>query len=173
MIPAVRRTAAPLAAVLLVCAAVAAWIWSHPPPTQPPPELTLHTLQGAPIKLAELRGKVAMVTFWATTCEVCLREMPQLVALHRDFGKRGFALIAVAMPYDPAYLVAQYVATRKLPFAVALDLKGEAVQGFGGVEGTPTAFLVAKDGRVIERIVGAPDFARLRKRIESELGEAG
>jgi thiol-disulfide isomerase/thioredoxin len=163
-----------LVAVLLAGAClVAAWVWSQPRLPEPPSDLTLRTLQGESLELGELRGKVAMVAFWATSCEVCLREMPQLVALHEDFGKRGFTLIAVAMPYDPAYLVAQYATTRRLPFAVALDLNGEAVAGFGGVPGTPTAFVVARDGRVVERIVGAPDFARLRARIESELRVPG
>ena len=173
MTPAARHTAVVLAAVLLAGAALAAWVWSQPRLPQPPSGLTLRTLQGESLELGELRGQVTMVAFWATSCELCLREMPQLVALHQDFANRGFTLVAVAMPYDPAYLVAQYATTRRLPFAVALDLKGEAVQGFGGVTGTPTAFVVARDGRVVERIVGAPDFARLRARIESELRAPG
>ena len=168
-----RLPALLLVPAILACIVVAAWAWSRERLPQPSPELALHTLQGTRISLGELRGRVAMVTFWATTCEICLREMPELVDLHQDLGPRGLAVVAVAMPYDPAYLVAQYAATRKLPFTVALDLHGEAVQGFGGVAGTPTAFVIGKRGRVVERIVGAPDFARLRARIESELSEPG
>jgi peroxiredoxin len=168
-----HRSALLLAPAILACILAAAWAWSRERLPQPSPELGLHTLQGTRVSLRELRGRVAMVTFWATSCEVCLREMPELVDLHQDLGPRGLTLMAVAMPYDPAYLVAQYSATRKLPFTVALDLHGEVVQAFGGVAGTPTAFVIGKDGRVIERIEGAPDFARLRTRIASELAAPG
>jgi thiol-disulfide isomerase/thioredoxin len=167
-LPALRRWRVLLPA-LLFCVIAAAWLGLRQRLPQPPPGLVLHTLQGEQISLGALRGRVALVTFWATSCAICLREMPQLVDLHDDLGSRGLALIAVAMPYDPAYRVAQYATTRKLPFTVALDLRSEAVQGFGGIAGTPTAFLIGKDGRILERIVGAPDFAKLRARIEAEL----
>jgi thiol-disulfide isomerase/thioredoxin len=167
-----RRPALLLVPAILVFVA-AAWVWSRERLPQPPTDVALHTLQGTSETLGALRGRVVMVTFWATTCEVCLREMPQLVDLHQNLGPRGLALVAVAMPYDPAYLVAQYASTRRLPFTVALDLHGRVVQAFGGVAGTPTAFVIDRKGRVVERIVGAPDFARLRARLESELSAPG
>jgi peroxiredoxin len=133
------------------------------------PAVTFTTLAGKPIISEELRGKVVLVNFWATTCEVCARELPQMVATYRTYAPRGFEVIAVAMPYDRPDWVVDYARREELPFTVALDFEGTINRAFGGVEATPTGFLIDKQGKILERIVGEPDFARLRKTIEREL----
>jgi peroxiredoxin len=65
-----------------------------------------------------------------------------------------------------------FARTRSLPFKVALDLRGEVNRAFGGVKLTPTAFIVDKTGRIAERLVGEPDFARLNRSIERSLAAA-
>jgi hypothetical protein len=67
--------------------------------------------------------------------------------------------------------VLHYARTQQLPFTVALDVQGDAVRAFGGIRGTPTTLLVDKRGRIVERIVGTPDFGRLRELIERKLAE--
>ncbi len=75
------------------------------------------------------------------------------------------------MSYDPPASVARLVAYNKLPFPVALDNAGKIAKSFGEVRQTPTAFLIDKRGRIVERYVGAPDFAALQRLIESLLAE--
>jgi len=162
-----KRPAAILGVALAVSIAVAAFALYHRTPTAP--SVTFITLAGERITTADLRGKVVLVDFWATTCAVCAREMPRVIETHRAYAPRGFEVIAVAMPYDRPDWVADYAKRKALPFRVALDYDATINAAFGGVDATPTSFLIDKQGRIIQRIVGAPDFDRLRATIEAEL----
>lgn len=135
------------------------------------PDVTFTGVRGGQITLSSLKGKVVLVNFWATTCAVCMREMPKIVENHEKFQARGFETVAVAMPYDPPNRVFAHAEQARLPFPVVLDIFGKAVRAFGGVAGTPTAFLVDRRGRVIRRFEGEPDFGDLARLIEKELAE--
>ncbi|MEI6484263.1 MAG: TlpA disulfide reductase family protein [Betaproteobacteria bacterium] len=133
------------------------------------PEVQFNTLKGERINTSDLRGKVVLVNFWATDCEVCVREMPKLVETYRKFEPRGFETIAVAMRYDPPNFVVNYAEKNALPFKVALDVSGELAQRFGNVSLTPTTFIIARDGRIVKRFLGEPDFEALHVLLEKEL----
>jgi len=153
-----------LAAILLAGAALVLSVGARRAPA-----VTFTTLAGKPIAARDLRGKVVLVNFWATTCTVCAHELSQVVATYRTFAPRGFEVVAVAMPYDRPDWVVEYARRHELPFSVALDYDAKVNRAFGGVEVTPTAFLIDKRGDILQRIVGEPDFARLRAIIEREL----
>ena len=126
-------------------------------------------LDGRAASIDQLRGKVVLVNFWATTCSACLREMPQIVATHEKFKARGYDTLAVAMRYDAPASVVHYAETRQLPFGVAIDNTGEIARRFGDVELTPTTILIDRRGRIVERYVGEPDFSALQARVEKLL----
>ncbi len=136
---------------------------------QSAPVATFTTLEGKSIDLADLRGKVVLVNFWATTCPGCVKEMPGMVEAYKQYKDRGFEIVAVAMSYDPPSYVANFVQTRQLPFPVALDVNGEHARAFGGVQLTPTSFIIGKDGRILEQKLGELDFARLKALLDREL----
>lgn len=136
------------------------------------PDLAYPIIDGRSIGPAQLAGRVVLVNFWATSCTICVAEMPELEQLYRDYRPRGLELLAVAMPYDRADRVLHFAETRRLPFPVALDPVGAAVTAWGGVEGTPLTWLVAPDGRVTARWLGRPDFRRVRREIERLLPQA-
>jgi peroxiredoxin len=133
------------------------------------PASTFTTLEGKTLSLADLRGKVVLVNFWATSCPGCIKEMPDLVETYNQYKGRGFEVVAVAMSYDPPNYVANFAQTRQLPFPVALDVNGQHARDFGNVQVTPTAFIIGKDGRIIEQKLGELDFARLRSLLDKEL----
>lgn len=135
------------------------------------PEVSFIGLKGEQTTLSSLRGKVVLVNFWATTCAICLREMPRIAETHEKYRARGFDTIAVAMSYDRPDWVFEYAERTKPPFAIALDLQGRVERAFGGVRGTPTSFLLDKKGRIVWRVEGEPDFGELGRRIEREIGE--
>jgi peroxiredoxin len=135
------------------------------------PEVTFTSLGGQKIDMRSLRGQVVLVNFWATSCGVCIREMPDLAHLQRRLGDRGFTVIAVAMRYDPPNRVVDYAERAALPFLVALDPMGKIEAAFGGVRGTPTAFIIDKRGQIAQRITGAPDIPRLHTLLEAKLKE--
>lgn len=134
------------------------------------PASTFHLLDGRTLTLSQLQGKVLLVNFWATTCASCVKEMPQLVQMHQRFAARGLETLAVAMSYDPPEWVANFVRTRQLPFTVALDREGRLAHDWGEVKLTPTTFIVDRQGRIVKRYVGPPDFDALADLLERLLG---
>lgn len=110
------------------------------------PESTFVLLDGSSQTTADLRGKVTLVNFWATSCTTCVAEMPEIIATHQKFNSRGFDTIAVAMSYDPPSYVVNFAETRKLPFKVAIDNTGAVAKAWGDVRLTPTTYIVNKRG---------------------------
>jgi peroxiredoxin len=159
------KPAALIAIVLLVVAALAYAMLSKPDA----PAATFVTLDGRPIQLANLRGKIVLVNFWATTCPGCIKEMPGIVDTYKQYKDKGFEVIAVAMPYDPPSYVVNFTQTRQLPFPVVLDAKGELVKAFGNVQLTPTSFIISKQGKILEQRLGELDFVGLRALLDKEL----
>ena len=137
------------------------------------PEVTYGLIDGTKLTTTGLKGKVVLVNFWATSCVTCVAEMPQLAQTHQKFAARGFETIAVAMSYDRADYVLNFVKTRALPFKVALDVDGNVAEKFNKVKVTPTSLLIDAKGRILRRWVGEPDFAALHGLIEAELGRKG
>jgi peroxiredoxin len=133
------------------------------------PEVTFISIAGDKISTANLRGKVVMVNFWATSCTSCVREMPAMVDTYRKFKGQGLEFVAVAMQYDPPNYVLNFTETRKLPFIVALDSGGDLAKSFGDVTMTPTTFVIAKDGTILKRYVGEPDFSALHALLQKAL----
>jgi len=77
--------------------------------------------------------------------------------------------VAVAMSYDPPSYVVNFAQTRKLPFKVAIDNTGAVAKAWGDIKLTPTTYLVDKQGMIVKRYVGAPDFKEMNKLIEKLL----
>lgn len=136
------------------------------------PRVTFVSIAGEKISTESLRGRVVLVNFWATDCVTCLREMPQITATYNKYRAQGFETIAVAMKYDPPNYVLDYAEKNRLPFKVALDPLGDLAQAFGNVKLTPTTFIIDKQGRLVMRILGEPDFAKLHALLEEKLKEA-
>lgn len=153
--------------MLVVLAGAATWLlW---PASTKAPDVTFTTIKGEQIKLQDLRGKVVLVKFWATSCVTCIKQMPDNIEAFNEFHGQGFDLIAVAMQYDPANYVINYAETRKLPFTVALDSQGKAARAFDDVKLTPIAFLIDKNGQIIKRYLGEYDKAAFRETLKKAL----
>jgi len=137
--------------------------------TQQAPNVAFTSLDGKRFTTADLRGQVVLVNFFATSCAICVHEMPKMVETYQRYHARGLDFVAVAMQYDAPSYVVDYAQSRQLPFKVAFDAHGEAADRFGDVDATPTTFVVDKQGRIIARYVGEPDFDALDRLIEKQL----
>lgn len=153
----------------LVVAAIAAVGYLSVTKKETIPDVTFVDLQGQKITSQDLRGKVVMINFWATSCTTCVKEMPEMVDTYNKYKAAGLEFIAVAMAYDPPNYVLNFVETRKLPFTVALDTQGGLAKSFGDVQLTPTTLVIDKRGQVLKRYIGEPDFAALHRLLEKEL----
>ncbi|MBX3585834.1 MAG: TlpA family protein disulfide reductase [Ramlibacter sp.] len=136
------------------------------------PESTFVLLDGSRQTTQDLKGKVTLVNFWATSCTTCVAEMPRIIATYDKYKGRGFDTLAVAMSYDPPSYVVNYAETRKLPFKVAIDNTGAIARAWGEVQLTPTTYIVNKQGNIVKRYVGEPDFAELHNLIEKLLAQS-
>ncbi|MDB5762190.1 MAG: TlpA family protein disulfide reductase [Herminiimonas sp.] len=136
---------------------------------EPAPNVTFTGLNGEKITSESLRGKVVMVNFWATSCTTCVHEMPQMVETYNKYKGKGLEFVAVAMSYDPPNYVLNYAQTRNLPFKVALDAQGDLAKSFGDVKLTPTTYVIDKNGNIIKRYIGEPEFAALHQLLEKAL----
>lgn len=148
-----------IAALVVAALAIGGYVAMNQKPAAP--EVTFVSLTGQKISSQSLRGKVVMVNFWATSCVSCVREMPAMVDTYNKFKGQGLEFVAVAMKYDPPNYVINFTETRKLPFIVALDSGGDIAKAFNDVSLTPTTFVIDKDGKIIKKYVGEPDFAAL------------
>jgi len=158
-------------AVLLVGAV--AYLWFSPSGIKPAPALAVNTLEGKQVDLEAYRGRPLLVTFWATTCPGCVKEIPHLVELHNELAPRGLAILGIAMSYDPAAQVREMVKRKEIPYTIALDSDGSAAQAFGGVQLTPTSFLIDPRGRIVKQKLGEMNMQEVRRRILGMLGNKG
>ncbi|HET7774727.1 MAG TPA: TlpA disulfide reductase family protein [Burkholderiaceae bacterium] len=136
------------------------------------PAVPIGTITGQQIQTADFKGKVTLVNFWATDCVTCVKEMPMLVDTYNKFKPRGYETVAVAMKHDRPDFVLHFAETRKLPFKVALDPKGEVALAWNNTRVTPTSYLVNKRGEIVKRYVGEPEVAEFHATIEKLLAES-
>lgn len=115
------------------------------------PDVELKTLDGKPFRLADVRGQVVLLNFWATWCVPCRSEIPVLNDLNRDLASRGFRVIGVST-YDTADVVKDYQNDVRQDYQIALG--DEAAQSKFAVVGLPTTFILDREGRIRHKIVG-------------------
>lgn len=133
------------------------------------PELTFKTLDNQSMSLGQLKGKVVLVNFWATSCSGCMAEMPDLIRIQQRFGKEGYQTVAIAMAYDQRSYIDTYQQKTQMPFLISHDTENKAADAFGGVTLTPTTFLIGKNGEILQKYVGTPDMEELQSRIQTAL----
>lgn len=122
------------------------------------PDFTGETASGDALSLASLRGRVVVITFWASWCAECRPEMPQFDALHREFGPDGLTVLGVNVQ-ETRDAIGRYADMLDLTFPLVVDAEG-AIRRAYGVIGLPTSFLVDREGLVVARAVGARDWSR-------------
>jgi thiol-disulfide isomerase/thioredoxin len=124
------------------------------------------------VSLADLRGRVVLVNFWASWCAECRPEMPLLERLHRDFAAQGLTVLGINVR-EETHCVQHYARGLDLTFALILDPQGE-ISRFYGVIGLPTTFLVARDRRPVALATGprAWGSAEARALIQALLAES-
>ena len=123
------------------------------------PSFSLPSLDGKEIALETLRGKVVLLTFWATWCGPCRSEMPALEQLYRDFrAYPDFALLTVNTEQRSMRSLREFIAKNNYDFPVLLDADN-AVSAAYGVSALPSAFVIDREGRIVFSHAGALDWS--------------
>lgn len=131
------------------------------------PDFILPQLDGQDLRLSSYRGKVVLLDFWASWCEPCRVETPQLIELQQKYGDRGLQIIGVSMDDspDPARVFYQQF-HMNYPVVMGTAQTGEL---YGGVLGLPITFLIGRDGCIYSKHIGATSLAAFEKEIRSLL----
>jgi peroxiredoxin len=123
-------------------------------PGQPAPDYSTVNLEGAKVSLANERGHAVLVNLWATWCEPCRFELPELAALHERHAPKGLRVIGVSVDSQrSAAEVRDFVTRRKLPYTFWHDPADQASRAFRA-ETLPASFLFDKRGNLVWRTVG-------------------
>ena len=136
----------------------------------PAPPFTLQGFDQKQVSLADFRGRVVLVDFWATWCAPCLAELPDLKTLFGRYRARGFTILAVSLDEpEQTLLVKRFVRQRGVPYPVLLAGGMDRVPEGYDVQGLPSAYLVDQEGRVVKVYSGQKRITELDRDITSLL----
>lgn len=141
------------------------------------PNVTFKDLDGKDVSLASLKGKVVVVNFWATWCEPCQIEIPEMIEFQQKYADRGFTLLGVAMDDEGKSVVAPFVQktqfdvdgkkmTMNYPIVLGND---DLASKFGGIIGLPTTVVISRDGKIVKRFIGLASSDALESQIQKLL----
>ena len=144
---------------------------------KPAPDIKLKDLNDKEVSLADFKGKVVFVNFWATWCDPCRVEIPWLIEMQAKYADKGFTVVGVAMDDEGKSVVAPFVARERfevngqqLPMSYPILIgNDDASNKFGGILGFPTSFLISRDGKQVTRFQGLKSYDELTQAIESQL----
>jgi peroxiredoxin/outer membrane lipoprotein-sorting protein len=128
------------------------------------PDFELKTLEGERIRLSELRGHPVMLTFWATWCGPCRRELPEVAKIYTAYKDKG--LLIYGVNDEGKGTARDYVKKANLPFDV-LDDSGQKVNRMYRIRSIPSVFLIDGEGKVVRFFSGGHDEAALRQVLKS------
>lgn len=134
------------------------------------PDFALPDTAGRTHSLADYRGKVVFVNFWATWCPPCRAEIPALTRLYNQYKDRGFTIVGVSLDVQGKGVAAPFVRAKQIPYPILLDPRSEVPRSYGGVTGIPTTFVITQDGKIYDRIIGGRDQATFERYIRTLLG---
>jgi cytochrome c biogenesis protein CcmG/thiol:disulfide interchange protein DsbE len=135
------------------------------------PDVVLPQLGGGQWRLADHRGQVVLVNYWATWCGPCQEELPGLMRVAREAGPKGLAVVGVSLDSGPdtRSTVQQFVAANRVPYPVAFP--DATWTGHAGVT-IPTTVLLDRRGRIVKTYVGAVDHDDFARDVAALLAES-
>ncbi len=117
------------------------------------PDFTLPTSDGKSMKLSDLKGKVVIVDFWATWCPPCRKGIPDLIALKKKYGAKGFEIVGVSVDTDTKNEVVPFMKEQKINYPVVYG-NMNVYQQYGGIRAIPTSFVIDKQGKIVASYEG-------------------
>jgi cytochrome c biogenesis protein CcmG, thiol:disulfide interchange protein DsbE len=148
-----------LLAVVIVGAILFAQSLRGPKPVedgQSAPDFSLPALNSGTVSLAKYRGQVILVNFWATWCPPCVEETPGLVKFAEEMRPQGVTVIGVSVDEDSGALD-KFVKEHNIPYPIARDADKVIASRYGTFK-FPETYIIDRDGRVAEKIIGAIDW---------------
>ena len=134
------------------------------------PDFNLKDASGKDVKLADLKGKVVLVNFWATWCEGCQVEIPWFVEFQKEYASRGLVVIGISMDDDGWKSVKPWIQEKKVNYPIVIGNEGLGKQY--GLVGMPLTALVDREGRIADVHQGVVDKTATEQKIRELLQES-
>lgn len=123
----------------------------------PAPDFQLWNLEGQPVTLSSLQGRVVLLNFWATWCGPCRIEMPAMEQLYRQFPRKDFEILAISTDAQGSSVTRPFRDEMRLSFPILHDSDFRVGVTYG-TRTLPMTFLVNRHGIITNRIYGARDW---------------
>ena len=132
------------------------------------PDFTLQALDGKTMRLSDFRGQAVLLNFWATWCGPCKIEMPWFVELQNQYGPQGFQIVGVAMDDASKEDIGKFAKDMGVNYPILIG-KESIGDEYGGVPGLPESFLIGRDGKIVDKIVGLHGKAEIEDAVKKAL----
>lgn len=130
-------------------------------------DFVLKDQNNAPVNMADYKGKVVIVNFWATWCGPCKVEIPDFVKLYAEYKDKGLVIVGISIDDSPAQLQA-FMKEYNMNYPV-LQMRPEVEDAWGPFYGYPTSFVVARDGSICNKHLGPATHAQFEREIKALL----
>jgi cytochrome c biogenesis protein CcmG/thiol:disulfide interchange protein DsbE len=135
------------------------------------PDFILADARGERLRLADYKGKVVLLNFWATWCGPCKAEIPWFIEFQKQYQAKGFTVLGVSLDEDGWKVINPFVAEQKINYPILLGNE-EVNQRYGGIEALPTTLLIGRDGKVAYLHAGLVSKSEYEKEILQLLGSS-
>jgi cytochrome c biogenesis protein CcmG/thiol:disulfide interchange protein DsbE len=132
------------------------------------PDFTLTAIDGKDVQLSDYLGKVVIIDFWATWCPPCKAEIPGFVELYEQYADAGLEIIGISLDQGDLSVVSNFVKSYNVNYPIVY-YKDEVIMNYGGIRSIPTTFVVDREGKIVERLVGYKPKEFFEKLIKSIL----
>ncbi len=130
-------------------------------------DLTVKDMNGAPVRLADYKGKVIVMNFWATWCGPCQAEIPELIETYNEYKDRGVVVLGISID-DTAETLRAYAPTKKMNYPVLL-MQDDVDEAYGPIFGVPITYFIGRDGRISRKHLGPVTKAQVDQEIKALL----
>jgi peroxiredoxin len=141
---------------------------THLSQSKPAPDFSLQSLDGKTTRLSDFRGKAVLLNFWATWCGPCKIEMPWFVDLQNQYGSQGLQIVGVAMDDASKEDIGKFAKDMGVNYPILIGKESVGDQ-YGGVPALPESFLISRDGKVIDKIIGLRGKAEIEDAVKKAL----
>ena len=138
--------------------------------SNPAPEFTLPDLNGKNVSLADFKGKIVILDFWATWCPPCIQEIPHFIELQEQYKDKGFAMLGISLDQAGIDVVKSFAQKYKINYPILMH-DGRVHIAYGGISYIPTTFVIDPTGNIRKKYTGYIDKAVFEADIKELLPE--
>jgi thiol-disulfide isomerase/thioredoxin len=132
------------------------------------PDFSLESLDGKTMRLSDFRGKAVLLNFWATWCGPCKIEMPWFVEFQKQYAAQGFQIVGVAMDDASKEDIGKFAKDMGVNYPILIGKESVGDQ-YGGVPALPESFLIGRDGKIVDKIIGLRGKAEIEDSIKKAI----